>query len=265
MIVCSSSMKSRILPAARTSWSTFLMRSSNSPRYFEPATIPDISKDTTRFPATVSGTIPVVIRSAIPSTIAVFPTPGSPIRHGLFFVLLLKIWITRSISSCLPTNGSNTPSAANAVRSLEYWFNTGVSDAVFFTGLPFMKSSLYRLASSPIAIRISTYIFWILTAKVFKRRDATHSVSFIIAIRICSVPISSAWKRAASLAAPSNTCSALGEYSLASAVSTCASGAMSSSISCMTLSSSTPLSFNTCAATPVPSFKSPIRICSVPI
>ena len=34
---------------------------------------------------------PSTIRCASPSAIAVLPTPGSPIRHGLFFVLRLKI------------------------------------------------------------------------------------------------------------------------------------------------------------------------------
>jgi hypothetical protein len=33
---------------------------------------------------------------------AVFPTPGSPIKTGLFFVRLERIWITRRISSSRP-------------------------------------------------------------------------------------------------------------------------------------------------------------------
>ena len=84
-------MKRSTFPASVTSRMTFLIRSSNSPRYLEPATIPDKSSVTTRFPRTVSGTSPDAIRWASPSAIAVFPTPGSPIRHGLFFVLRLKI------------------------------------------------------------------------------------------------------------------------------------------------------------------------------
>ena len=35
---------------------------------------------------------------ARPSTIAVLPTPGSPIRTGLFFLRRARIWMTRSIS-----------------------------------------------------------------------------------------------------------------------------------------------------------------------
>ena len=37
-----------------------------------------------------------------PSTIAVLPTPGSPIRTGLFFVRRESTWITRRISSSRP-------------------------------------------------------------------------------------------------------------------------------------------------------------------
>ena len=54
-----------------------------------------------------SGTSPLTILSANPSTIAVLPTPGSPIRTGLFLVLLDKILITLLISSSLPITGSN--------------------------------------------------------------------------------------------------------------------------------------------------------------
>ena len=40
----------------------------------------------TRLPLSPSGTSPAMIRCASPSTIAVLPTPGSPISTGLFFV-----------------------------------------------------------------------------------------------------------------------------------------------------------------------------------
>ena len=46
----------------------------------------------------LSGTSPATIRCARPSTIAVLPTPGSPISAGLFLVRRERIWITRSIS-----------------------------------------------------------------------------------------------------------------------------------------------------------------------
>ena len=80
-----------MFPALSTSSKIFLSLSSNSPLYFEPATVPDKSRLITLFPTIVLGTIPSTILWAIASTIAVFPTPGSPTRHGLFFVLLLNI------------------------------------------------------------------------------------------------------------------------------------------------------------------------------
>ena len=86
-IVCSSSMKRTIWPAAPwISCRTALSRSSNSPRYFEPASSAPMSSAQTRLPFRPSGTSPATMRCARPSTIAVLPTPGSPIRTGLFFV-----------------------------------------------------------------------------------------------------------------------------------------------------------------------------------
>jgi len=69
----------------------FFNRSSNSPLYFVPATKRPISKVTTRLSSRISGTSLFVIRWAKPSAIAVLPTPGSPIKIGLFFVLRPKI------------------------------------------------------------------------------------------------------------------------------------------------------------------------------
>ena len=77
-----------------------------------------ISKLTTLLLFNISGTSSAIIFSARPSTTAVLPTPGSPIKHGLFFVLLDKIWITLSISSFLPITGSRFPSAARLVKSV---------------------------------------------------------------------------------------------------------------------------------------------------
>ena len=86
-MVCSSSMKRMTWPsAARISPSTALRRSSNSPRYFEPASSAPMSSAQTRRPLSDSGTSPRTMRCARPSTIAVLPTPGSPISTGLFLV-----------------------------------------------------------------------------------------------------------------------------------------------------------------------------------
>ena len=70
--------------------STALSRSSNSPRYFEPASSAPMSSAQTRRSFSPSGTSPATIRCASPSAIAVLPTPGSPISTGLFFVRRLE-------------------------------------------------------------------------------------------------------------------------------------------------------------------------------
>ena len=56
-----------------------------------------------------SGTSPSAMRWARPSTMAVLPTPGSPMSTGLFFVLRDRIWITRRISPSRPMTGSSLP------------------------------------------------------------------------------------------------------------------------------------------------------------
>ena len=113
--VCSSSMNvttwpSEFLISARTA----LSRSSNSPRYFAPATIAPRSSATSRLPRRLSGTSPATMRWARPSTTAVLPTPGSPISTGLFFVRRLSTWTTRRISASRPMTGSSLPSLASA-------------------------------------------------------------------------------------------------------------------------------------------------------
>ena len=91
MSVCNSSIKRMTSPAFETSSMADLTRSSKSPLYFVPATMPVRSSETIRLPLSSSGTSPVAIFSASPSAIAVLPTPGSPIRQGLFFVLRERI------------------------------------------------------------------------------------------------------------------------------------------------------------------------------
>ena len=121
-IVWSSSMKRMIWPSlAVISPSTALSRSSNSPRYFAPATSAPTSSAQTRFPFRPSGTSPATMRCASPSAIAVLPTPGSPISTGLFFVRRESTWIVRRISSSRPITGSSFPASASAVRSRPYF------------------------------------------------------------------------------------------------------------------------------------------------
>ena len=104
-------------PASLISLRTAFRRSSNSPRYFEPASSAPMSSAMTRRSRSDSGTSPDTMRWARPSTIAVLPTPGSPMRTGLFFVRRLRTWMTRRISSSRPMTGSSLPCSASSVRS----------------------------------------------------------------------------------------------------------------------------------------------------
>ncbi len=72
-------------------------------------------------PLSDSGTSPATMRRASPSTMAVLPTPGSPMRTGLFLVRRDSTWTTRRISESRPMTGSILPSRARAVRSVEYF------------------------------------------------------------------------------------------------------------------------------------------------
>ena len=120
--VCISSIKRITSPAAaETSVRIDLSRSSNSPRYFAPAIKAPISNAIKRLLRSDSGTSPLIIRKAIPSAIAVFPTPGSPIRTGLFLVRRDRTCIARRISSSRPIIGSIFPASAAAVKSWAYF------------------------------------------------------------------------------------------------------------------------------------------------
>jgi hypothetical protein len=61
------------------------------------------------------------MRWAMPSTMAVLPTPGSPMSTGLFLVRRESTCITRRISSSRPMTGSSLPERASFVRSLQYF------------------------------------------------------------------------------------------------------------------------------------------------
>src|SRR5512133_3368789 len=58
--------------------------------------------------------------SASPSTMAVFPTPGSPTSTGLFFRRRQSTWIIRSTSAARPMSGSISPFAARSTRFTVY-------------------------------------------------------------------------------------------------------------------------------------------------
>ncbi len=67
-----------------------------------------------------SGTSPLTMRRANPSTMAVLPVPGSPMSTGLFLVRRVNTCMTRRISSFRPMTGSIFPARASAVRSRPY-------------------------------------------------------------------------------------------------------------------------------------------------
>ena len=77
--------------------------SSNSPRYLVPATKEDISIDIIFLFFKAFGTSPFFILLASSSTIALFPTPASPIKRGLFLFFLNSVSVIKSISFSRPT------------------------------------------------------------------------------------------------------------------------------------------------------------------
>ena len=126
MMVCISSMK-RI--TSGLSFSSFMMLrilSSNCPLYFVPATTFAMSSVTILLFQSRRLVLCRTILVASPSTIALFPTPGSPISMGLFFFLRHSICVMRSISLSLPTTGSSSPCSAAFVRSVPKPSRTGV-------------------------------------------------------------------------------------------------------------------------------------------
>ncbi len=90
-IVWISSMKRMMSGFFVNSFRMAFRRSSNSPRYFVPATIDAMSRAMTRLSNRIRETCLRIILRARPSTIADLPTPGSPIRTGLFFLRRLRI------------------------------------------------------------------------------------------------------------------------------------------------------------------------------
>ncbi len=123
-IVWSSSINKIICPLLFfTSSNTAFRRSSNSPRYFAPATKAPISKANIFLSFSPSGTSPLTILWAKPSTAAVFPTPGSPIKTGLFFVFLDNILTIFRISPSLPITGSSFWFLALSTKSCPYFSN----------------------------------------------------------------------------------------------------------------------------------------------
>jgi hypothetical protein len=193
--VCSSSMNRMIVPsAALISASTALSRSSNSPRYLAPATSAPRSSARTRCCLRLSGTSPLVMRRAIPSTIAVLPTPGSPIRTGLFLVRRDSTCIERRISSSRPMTGSSLPRRASSVRSVVYF-----SSAWY---LPSGSGSLTRWVPRTARSAVSTPSR---PSPSAPRRAPAWRCRSSIARSRCSVETYSSFIRSASSPAPSSS------------------------------------------------------------
>ena len=138
-----SSINRMILPSAFSiSFRTALSLSSNSPRYLAPAISEPMSSSIRSLSFKPRGTSLLKIRQASPSTIAVLPTPGSPIRTGLFLVLRERISITLLISSSRPMTGSILPLRTSSTRLRPY----------FFSGLRLFSSSLLLIIVAPLSI-----------------------------------------------------------------------------------------------------------------
>ena len=181
----------------------FLRRSSNSPRYFAPASMPGRSSETTRLPRRISGMFPSIIFCASPSTMDDLPTPGSPISTGLFFVRRDRICTMRSISFARPITGSSSPFFAARVRSRAYASSIGVSDSSAF---PFPSLGAFSgLRERPSARRSSSRALFRSTPIFTSACAATPARSRISASRICSVSIASLPRSRASRALISKT------------------------------------------------------------
>ncbi len=127
-----SSMNKMIRPSdSFISLRTAFRRSSNSPRYFAPATSADRSSSKMVLSIRLSGTSRLTIRCASPSTIAVLPTPGSPISTGLFFLLRLKMRTVLLTSSSRPMTGSTFPFLTSSTRSRPYFSKTSYCTSGF--------------------------------------------------------------------------------------------------------------------------------------
>ena len=188
-IVCNSSTNRMTFFDRLISSITALMRSSNWPRYFVPATINARSRVTTRLSWRISGTLPLATSWANPSTMAVLPTPASPRSTGLFLVRRHKIWITRSISFWRPTTGSRSPLRANSVRSRPNIRSAGVfiSFLLAEASPSSVEPSLgVKLGSS--SFKISLRHRSMSTSSDFRMRAAAPSPSRSNPSKMCSVP-----------------------------------------------------------------------------
>ena len=133
---------------------------------------------------------------------AVFPTPGSPIKTGLFLERRERTWIRRRISSSLPITGSSFPNEACAVKSRPYFSKT----------LELLESVLAKFSSVICSVRFSLIVFsksWGSKLKLRKQRLPMRSSS-ANPTRRCSVEINLSCQLSRQASALSNIISRLG-------------------------------------------------------
>ena len=177
-----------------SAWVTLFSRSSNSPRYFVPAIIRARSSCTICLCCSDGGTSPATMRCAKPSTMAVLPTPGSPMSTGLFFDRRLRITAMRLISSCRPMTGSSFLSRARWVISVPNCSRIAgsvvwVSDSTAALASVVAGCSRRVKKASKSAI-ISGTERWSVSASSLRARLRGWLSKLC---RICSVPSSSWW------------------------------------------------------------------------
>ena len=158
-----------------------LSLSSNSPLYLVPAMSIPRSSDTSSLSLRLSGTSPLAILIARPSTTEVLPVPASPISMGLFLLLLESICINLMISLSLPITGSNLSSRASCVK-----LRVNLVRVLFFF-LGAISTSIELRRFSRVFIAISLLI---LNRAI--RLTISGSASMILR-NICSVETNSSW------------------------------------------------------------------------
>ena len=169
--VWSSSMNNIISPFdSSISLSTLFNLSSNSPLNFAPAISNPRSRLRSRLFRNPLGTSAFTILVASPSTIAVLPTPGSPIKTGLFFVRRQMTCIVLLISSSRPITGSSLPLIAASVTSCVYLISA-------------LCSSSNELLSNDAVCLLSSMLFFSLVFETpFLLRIVEEIRSSVIAI-----------------------------------------------------------------------------------
>ncbi|CDB13453.1 putative uncharacterized protein [Eubacterium sp. CAG:192] len=181
-----------------TSSRTAFNLSSNSPLYFAPATKAPKSRAKIFLSFKPSGTSPLTIRCAKPSTAAVLPTPGSPISTGLFFVFLERILITFLISESRPITGSSFWFLAFSTKSSPYfdkasYVPSGLSDVTLTLPLTCSKTPKNLSLVIPYSLKISlTSLFGFLIS--IKNKCSTETYSSPILFASSSALINTSFK-----------------------------------------------------------------------